>query len=64
MKEKVRSWWKVTVVFLAIMISLSTAFVKQHSVVDIYAAMPVCLLAEIIAYGKYWKNKWKKEPAV
>jgi len=56
-----RLWWKITVVFLAIMISLSTAFVKQHSVVDIYAAIPFCILAEIIAYGKsYWLPKFKK----
>lgn len=56
-----RLWWKITVVFLAIMISLSTAFVKQHSVVDIYAAIPFCILAEIIAYGKsYWLPKFKR----
>lgn len=63
LKEKVKAWWKVTVVFLAIMISLSTAFVKQHSVVDIYAAIPVCIFAEILAYGKYWKKKFRKEAA-
>ncbi len=38
--------WKVTVVFLAILISLSTVFIKQHSAVDVFAALPVCLLAE------------------
>ena len=63
LKEKVKVWWKVTVVFLAVMISLSTAFVKQHSVVDIYAAIPVCVFAEILAYGKYWKKKVRKETA-
>ena len=36
------------------MISVSVAFVKQHSVVDIAAAIPVGLLAEYVVYGK-WK---------
>ena len=41
-------------------ICISVAFVKQHSVVDIYAALPVGLLAEILVYGKsYWKPKFK-----
>ena len=40
---------------------MSVSFVKQHSVVDIYAAIPVCLLAEFITFGKYWKNKIKKK---
>ena len=53
--------WKGFVVFAVFMICISVAFVKQHSVVDIWAAMPVCLLAELIAYGKsYWLPKLKK----
>jgi len=34
------------------MVCISVAFVKQHSVVDIFAAMPVCVLAEWIAFHK------------
>lgn len=52
-KEKGASpWWKAFVVIAVILICLSTAFVKQHSVVDIAAALPVGLLAEGIVYGK------------
>lgn len=58
LKEKSASkLWKAFVVFSVILISLSTAVVKQHSVVDIAAALPVGLLAEILVFGKYWKNK-------
>ena len=58
LKEKNASkLWKGFVVFSVILISLSTAVVKQHSVVDIAAALPVGLLAEILVFGKYWKNK-------
>lgn len=51
---------KVFITFFCIMVCLSTAFVKQHSVIDGFAALPVCILAEIIAYGGFWKNKFKK----
>lgn len=38
-----------------ILICISVAFVKQHSVIDIFWALPLGLLAEIIVYGKsYW----------
>ncbi len=62
LKEKAASIpWKCFVVIAVITICLSTAFIKQHSVVDIFAALPVGLLAELIAYGKsYWYPKLKK----
>ena len=57
-KEKgVSPWWKTFVVIAVILICLSTAFVKQHSVVDIAAALPVGLLAELLVYGKEYKQK-------
>lgn len=63
-KEKTaKSWWKAFVVFSAVLISISTAFVKQHSVVDIIAALPLGLLAEAIAYGPYWKEKFRNRAA-
>lgn len=49
--------WKLAVVMLAILISLSTAFIKQHSVLDAFAALLVCLLAECAVYGRYWMKK-------
>lgn len=52
-KEKgVSRWWKAFVVIAVILICLSTAFIKQHSVVDIAAALPVGLLAEGLVYSK------------
>ena len=55
--------WKVFVVFSVILISLSTAVVKQHSVIDIAAALPVGLLAEVLVFHKYWKEKFAKKRA-
>lgn len=50
--------WKGFVVLSAVMIAASTAFVKQHSVVDIFAAIPVGLLAEIQVYGRTRLNRF------
>ena len=45
------TWWKAFVVVCAALISISTTFVKQHSVIDVAAALPVGLLAEYLVYG-------------
>ena len=50
--------WKGFMILSAVAISLSTAFVKQHSVVDIFAALPVCLLAEYLVFGRTKLNRW------
>lgn len=59
LKEKSASkWCKTFIVIFCFLVCISVAFVKQHSVVDIFAAIPVCMLAEYIAFGKsYWKNR-------
>lgn len=62
LREKCSAWWKTFVSVACILICLSVAFVKQHSVVDIFAALPVCLLAEILVYGKdYWLPKFRRK---
>ena len=61
-KYAAKGWtaWKVFVVIAVFFICISVAFVKQHSVVDIFAALPVCLLAEAIVFGKsYWSSRLK-----
>ena len=60
-KKDAWTWWKVFVVVAIILICLSTMFIKQHSAVDFFAALPVCLLAEGIVYGKdYWLPKCRR----
>lgn len=61
LKEKSAwTWWKVFVFIAVVLICLSTMFVKQHSAVDVIAAIPVGILAEGIVFHKYWKNKFAK----
>jgi len=63
LKEKSASaWWKSFIVIVVVLICLSTVYIKQHSIVDTFAAIPVCILAEGIVYGKYWKQKFVKSP--
>lgn len=50
---------KVFILIFVILVCLSTMFIKQHSAVDFFASLPVCLLAEAIACGSYWKGKLK-----
>ncbi len=47
--------WKALLTFVVIMICLAVCFVKQHSVLDVLWALPMCLVAECITFGKdYW----------
>lgn len=62
LKEKQASkWTRLFVVIFCILVCMSVSFTKQHAVIDIVAALPVCILAEILVYGKsYWKPKLQK----
>lgn len=56
-KEKgIRRWQKGVVVAAVILICLSTMFIKQHSVLDFFAAIPICLIAEWVVYGKWYRK--------
>lgn len=53
--------WKAFVTVSVILICLATMFIKQHSAVDFFAALPVCLIAEALVYGRdYWLPKFRK----
>ena len=57
LREKKASWlWKLFVLVLVILICLSVAFVKQHSVVDIFAAIPMCVFAEWFVFFRKSKK--------
>lgn len=47
--------FKAFIAVTVILICLSTAFVKQHSIVDFFAAIPVCLVAEILVFKVFYK---------
>ncbi|MDO4648615.1 MAG: 2-oxo acid dehydrogenase subunit E2 [Eubacteriales bacterium] len=51
-KKDARKGLKIFVVIAAILISLSVLFVKQHSFVDVVAAIPLCFVAEMTAFKR------------
>ena len=52
LKKKTASWqWKLAIVVFVVLICFSTVFIKQHSLLDGLAALPLGLLAEGIVYG-------------
>lgn len=48
--------WKGILLVWVLLICAAVCFVKQHSALDILAALPVCVLAELLLY---WKSYWK-----
>lgn len=58
LKEKSATWYvKLIITVFVVGVCLSVAFTKQHSVVDIFAALPVCVVAEVFAFRKYYKSR-------
>ena len=58
LKEKnIPKGFKAAVAVTAFVICLSTAFIKQHSIVDFFAAIPVCILAELLLYGRSYVSR-------
>lgn len=49
--------WKTFFGISAFLISISTVFLKQHSVLDIIAAVPVCMAAYLVAYQNDRKKR-------
>jgi len=55
--ERFRTFaWKLFFGLTAIMICASTLFLKQHSVIDVVAAIPVCIIAYFFSFTKIQKQ--------
>ena len=44
--------WKLAFTLTALLICVSTLFMKQHSVLDILAALPICLIAYKLCFAR------------
>jgi len=50
--------WKMAFLLVALLISVSTVFVKQHSIVDVFWALVLCAAGWILVYGiPRWRKK-------
>ena len=45
---------KVLLGLFVLGVCVAVCFVKQHSALDVLAALPVCLVAELLVFGKSW----------
>lgn len=45
-EKSAKPWLKAAIALFCLGVCLSVSFVKQHSVVDIFAAIPICMVAE------------------
>jgi membrane-associated phospholipid phosphatase len=59
-KKLRRPWLCVTSVIVTVMIDLSTVFIKQHSILDVWAGLAVSAAVYIIVYGVIRKRQSKK----
>ena len=57
-KRLSRWYWIVPIGILTILISLSTVFLKQHSIIDVLAGLVVCILVYPFVY--HWSPHQKK----
>lgn len=48
---------KIAVTFFCVGVCLSVSFVKQHSVLDVFAAVPICLVAEWFVFRRLQSKK-------
>ena len=52
---------KIFITLFALTVCLSTVFIKQHSIIDSFAALPVFLAVEAAVYGKsFWLPKMRR----
>ena len=63
-KKDIKPVWKVIMTLWVILICLSVMFVKQHSFTDVWAAVVMCALIELVLFGKdYYKKLFSKKEA-
>lgn len=49
--------WRAAFTVTAALISVSTVFLKQHSIIDVLSALPVCVIAYFYAYAPSGSSK-------
>ena len=55
--------WRASFALSAFLISVSTVFIKQHSVLDLLAAVPLCLIAWPLARARGRANETNRQRA-
>ena len=53
-RKETALWWRILLPILVLTIIAATFFIKQHSVLDAVAAIPLCLVGEAVLY---WRKR-------
>lgn len=51
-ERQAKPWLKAGIAIFCVGVCMSVVFVKQHSIVDVLAAVPLCLIAEWLVFHK------------
>ena len=51
-ERQAKPWLKAGIAIFCVGVCMSVVFVKQHSIVDVLAAIPLCLIAEWLVFHK------------
>ena len=49
-KGKKHIGWHIVFIVTTVLICMSTVFLKQHSIIDVFAALPVCILGYLLSF--------------
>jgi hypothetical protein len=61
--REVPRYWKGVLVAVVVTICCAVCFVKQHSAVDVAAAIPMCAVCEAIVWHDWWAKQFKRNKA-
>ena len=61
--REVPRFWKGVLVFVVFTICCAVCFIKQHSAVDVAAAIPMCAVAEAIVWRDWWRERLRRAKA-
>ena len=58
--REVPRFWKGVLVCVVLTICAAVCFVKQHSAVDVVAAVPMCIVVEAIVWHDWWARQLQR----
>ena len=61
--REVPRYWKGVLIGVVITICCAVCFVKQHSAVDVAAAIPMCAVCEAVVWRDWWARQFKRNKA-
>ncbi len=61
--REIPPFWKGVFTAVVFLICCAVCFVKQHSAVDVAAAIPMCAAAEVVVWHDWWRDRLRNPKA-